>query len=137
VTSEESLGAVRWLYDEWAKGNLWAVRDIADPNIEWEWAEAFEVLGRGPRVCHGLEEVEAATREWLEAWDFYWMTADDFIEAGDQIIVPMHLHARTRGVERVIEQPLVAVWTLRGGRAVAVRYFDDAARAFEAAGTAE
>lgn len=127
----EDVEALRRLYSEWAKGNLWALRDVADPDIEWEWAAA---LGSGPRVCHGLEEVGAATLDWLDAWDFYWMTADEFIEAQDKIVVPMKLHARVGGTDRVIEQPLVAVWTMREGRALAVRYYADAAPAFEAAG---
>jgi ketosteroid isomerase-like protein len=135
--SEENVKTLRWLYGEWAKGNLWAVRDIADPEIEWEWAEEFAVFGSGPRICHGLEEIGAATGEWLGAWDFYWMTADEFIEAGDNVIVPMQLHARTRGADQDVQQPLTAVWTLREGRVLAVRYYVDAARAREAAGLSE
>jgi ketosteroid isomerase-like protein len=134
VGSEENVGKLRWLYGEWAKGNLWALRDIAEPNIEWEWAEEIAALGSGPRVCHGLEEVGAATLEWLDAWDFYWMTADEFIEARDKVVVSMRLHARMRGSDRVVDQPLVAVWSMREGRAAAVRYYQDASQAFEAAG---
>lgn len=47
VSPEGNLETLRWLYDERAKGNLWALRDVADPDIEWEWAEAFAVLGSG------------------------------------------------------------------------------------------
>ena len=133
--ARENVDTLRWLYGEWAKGNLWALREVADPGIEWGWTGAFANLAGGPRRCRGLEEIEIATREWLDAWDFYWMTADEFIEARDKIVVPMQLHARTRrGTERAIAQPLTAVWTLRDGRAVAVRYYEDADRAFKAAG---
>ena len=45
----------------------------------------------------------------------------------------MRLHARPAGTESVIVQRLAAVWTLRDGRAVRVRYYDDRTEALEAA----
>jgi ketosteroid isomerase-like protein len=135
--SEENVEALRRLYGEWAKGNLWALRDIADPAIEWEWSEGLASLYGGPRIYRGLEEIGAATLEWLAAWESYWMTAEEFIEAGDEIVVPMHLHARVAGTDSVTEQRAAAVWTLRNGRAVRVRYYDDKADAFKAAGLRE
>ena len=113
------------------------MRDIADPGIEWEWSERLASLYGGPRIYHGLEEIGAATLEWLAAWDSYWMTAEDFIEADDEIVVFMCLHGRTGGSDSVTEQPTTAVWTLRNGKALRVRYYDDRAAALEAAGLAE
>jgi ketosteroid isomerase-like protein len=135
--SQENVDALRWLYGEWAKGNMWALRDIADPAIEWEWSEGLASLYGGPRIYRGLEEIGAATLEWLEAWDSYWMTAEDFIEAGDEIVVFMHLHARAAGTDSVTEQRAAAVWTLRNGRAVRVRYYEENGDALEAAGLRE
>jgi ketosteroid isomerase-like protein len=92
----------------------------------------------GPRIYRGLKEIGAATLEWLEAWDFYWMTAEDFIEADDEIVVvPMHLHARAASTDSVTEQRGVGVWTLRNGKATHVRFYDDKAEALEAAGLSE
>jgi ketosteroid isomerase-like protein len=134
---EENLEALRWLYGEWAKGNLWALRDIADPNIEWEWSPNLASLSGGPRIYRGLDEVGAATLEFLAAWDHYWMTAEDFIEAGDQIVVLMRVHARAANTDSTLEQRSTAVWTLRNGRAIRVRYYDDRAEALKAAGLKE
>ena len=39
--------------------------------------------------------------------------------------------------DSVTEQPTTAVWTLRNGKALRVRYYDDRAEALEAAGIAE
>lgn len=132
--SEENVEALRWLYGEWAKGNLWALRDIADPNIKWEWSPGLASLSGGPRLYRGLDEIGAATREFLEAWDSYWMTPEEFVEAGDQILVVMRLHARTAGTDTVVEQRIWAVWALRSGRVVRVRYYEDSTQALEAAG---
>jgi ketosteroid isomerase-like protein len=132
--SRENVERLRGLYAEWAKGNLWALRDIAAPDIEWEWAEAMASLFGGPRVYRGLEEIGQATLEWLAAWDSYWMTAEEFIEAGEDVVVLMQLHARAAETESVIEQRVVAVWRMRNGKAVGVRYYTDRSEALEAAG---
>jgi ketosteroid isomerase-like protein len=132
--ADENVEALRRLYAEWERGNMWALIDVADPHIEWEWSESLASLSGGPRVYHGLEEVGQATREWLEAWDFYWMSADEFIEAGDQVVVDMRIRARTAGSSTEVHQRTAALWTMRGGRAVRVRYYDDLEDAKRAAG---
>jgi ketosteroid isomerase-like protein len=129
-----NVEALRGLYREWAKGNLWALRDIAAPEIEWEWSPGLASLSGGPRVYRGLDEIAAATLEWLESWGAYWMTAEEFVEVGDEVVVPMQAHARAAETDSVIEQPLVAVWSMRDGRAVRVRYYEDRDEAFGAAG---
>ena len=135
--SQENVERLRWLYGEWDKGNLWAFGDIADPNVEWEWSEGLASVSGGPRVYHGLDEIAAATREWLTAWDHYWMTAEDFIDAADEVVVLMRVHARAASTDVVLEQRMAAVWTLRDGRAVRVRYYDDRTDALEAVGLRE
>jgi ketosteroid isomerase-like protein len=135
--SQENVKALRWLYGEWAKGDLWALREIADPNIEWEWSAGLAALSGGPRVYCGLDEIGTSTLEWLTAWDSYWMTAEEFIEAGAHIVVPFRLHAIGKGTGVKVEQRAFGVWTMRSGRAVRVRYYEDRAEALEAAGITE
>jgi ketosteroid isomerase-like protein len=65
------------------------------------------------------------------------MTAEDFIEAGDEIVVSVQLHGRAAGTDSVTEHRTTAVWSLRNGKAVRVRYYDDRAEALEAAGLRE
>jgi ketosteroid isomerase-like protein len=135
--SQGDVETLRGLYAEWAQGNLWALSDIADPNIEWEWSVGLASLSGGPRIYRGLDEIRAATLEWLAAWDFYWMTAEDFIDAGDKTVVLMHAHARAEGADTVVEQRMAAVWALRNGRAIRVRFYEDEDQALEAAGLRE
>ena len=135
--SEENVEALRWLYAQWAKGDLWALREVADPSIEWEWSARLASLSGGPRVYRGLEQVAAATREWLAAWDRYWMTAEDFIEVGDDVVVLMDLHGRAARTGLAVEARVAAVWRMRHGQATQVRYYDDTAEALEAVGLSE
>ena len=126
---------LRRLYDEWAKGNLLALQYVADPDIEWEWAPEMASLFGGPRTYRGLDEIWVATKEWLVPWEHYWMTADEFIEVDDRVVVLMRLHARAHSGS-VLEQRVAAVWTMRDGKAIAVRYYMDRDEALRAAGVA-
>jgi ketosteroid isomerase-like protein len=126
---------LRRLYDQWATGNLVALRDIAHPEIEWEWAPEMASLFGGPRTYRGLDEIWAATKEWLTPWEHYWMTADEFIELDDRVLVLMVIHGRAHSGNE-LEQRVAALWTMRAGKAVAVRYFMDRDEALEAAGVA-
>lgn len=126
---------LRRLYDEWAKGNLLALQHVADPEIEWQWAPEMASLFGGPRTYRGLDEIWVATKEWLVPWEHYWMTADEFIEVDDRVVVLMRLHARAHSGS-VLEQRVAAVWTMRDGKAIAVRYYMDRDEALRAAGVA-
>jgi ketosteroid isomerase-like protein len=87
----------------------------------------------GVDALRGLGEIWTATKEWLTAWEHYWMTADEFIEAGDRVVVLMRIHARAHAGS-VLEQRIAALWTMRGDKATAVRYFMDREEALAAAG---
>lgn len=125
---------LRRLFDEWAKGNLLALQDVADPGIEWEWAPEMASLFGGPRTYRGLAEIWAATKEWLEPWEHYWMTADEFIELDEnRVLVLMVIHGRAHSGNE-LDQRVAAIWTMRDDKAIAVRYYMSRAEALEAAG---
>ena len=42
---------------------------------------------------HGIEGVEAATRDQFEIWDWFWQEGEKFIEAGDDVVVLTRLTA--------------------------------------------
>ena len=62
------------------------------------------------------------------------MTAEDFIPRGDRVVVLMCLHARAPETDYALEQRVGAVWALREGKAVSVRFYDDTDEALEAVG---
>jgi hypothetical protein len=59
--SQENVEAVRRVYEQMARGNFWAAREIFDPAIAWEWSSSLSGL-TGVGTYHGLEGVEVATR---------------------------------------------------------------------------
>ena len=65
--SEENVDAMRKVYEAMARGDFWAAREVFDPDIAWEWSSSVSGL-TGVGTYHGIEGVEAATRDWFEAW---------------------------------------------------------------------
>ena len=57
MSEENSRTAARPVWRV-GKGNLWALRDIAEPGLEWEWSEGLATVWR-TRIYRGLEQIEA------------------------------------------------------------------------------
>ena len=91
----------------------------------------------GVGIYHGIEGVEAATRDQFEAWDWFWQEGERFIEAGDDVVVLTRLHGRLKESEREVQSKAADVWTFRERRAVRFRSYDSRADALEAVGLTE
>ena len=59
---------------------------------------------------------------------------DEFIDAGDTVVVPFRLSGRARSTGIPVEYDYVHVWTIRDGMATHLRLFRSKAKALEAAG---
>jgi ketosteroid isomerase-like protein len=133
--SRENVEALRWLYGQFAQGNFWAAREVLDPGIEWEWsASMMDVVGGRRTTYRGLEGVETAMRDWLAAWDWFWVEADEIVEAGDKVFASISRHGRAKGSKLELESHAFDVWTMEGGKAVRYTTYDDRQTALEAAG---
>jgi ketosteroid isomerase-like protein len=134
--SRENVEAVRRIYEQMAQGNFWAAREIFDPEIAWEWSSNLSGL-TGVGTYHGIEGVEAATRDFFQIWDWFWQEGEEFIQAGDEVVVLTRMHGRLKGSEAEVKSRNADVWTFREGRAVRFRSYDSRAEALEAVGLPE
>jgi uncharacterized protein len=134
--SEENVDAMRRVYEAMARGDFWAAREVFDPEIEWSWSPNMSGL-TGVDTYHGIEGVEAATRDSFEAWDWAWQEAEEFIEVDDDVVVLVHQHGRLKGSTKEIEAKAGHVWTFRGGKVIRFKAFDTPAEALKAAGLLE
>ena len=88
----------------------------------------------GETVYRGLNGVEAATREWFEAWQSYTLSAEELIDADDLVVVLSHARAVPKHGGTGLNRRGAEVWTLRDGKVVRMRGFSDRDEALEAAG---
>jgi ketosteroid isomerase-like protein len=131
--SRERVETLRVIYDEWAKGNMTSGLDLYDADIVFTTPKLTPDGGR----YVGLEEVQDWVRRWMRAWNGLTMTAEEFIDAGDTVVVAV----RQRGVGKESGVPLensyFQVWTFRGRAVIRVEETQDRAEALEAAGLSE
>ncbi len=134
--SQENVEAMRRVYEAMARGDFWAAREVFDPEIEWSWSSSMSGL-TGVGTYHGIEGVEAATRDVFEAWEMFRQEAEEFFEEGDDVVVLARMHGRLKGSNQEIETTAGHVWTFRDGRVIRFRAFDNPTEALEASGLSE
>jgi uncharacterized protein len=136
--AKDNVEALRWLYEQFARGDFWAAREIVDPDIQWEWsASMMDVVGGAQMTYQGLDAVEAAIRDWFEAWDWFWIELEELIPAGPDIIATVRRRGCPKGSRVEVETDAAEVWTMRDGKAIAFKAYDDRQAALAAAGLTE
>jgi ketosteroid isomerase-like protein len=126
----EPLEKLETLYEEWARGD-YSQSDIFDPNMK------IESFGMGePLEAESYEGFVRVMRKWLEAWERpITILAEEFIPAGDRILVLVRWSGRGKGSGAQIEAEGAHLWTFRDGLVVHYGVYRDrdAARAALAA----
>ena len=105
--------------------------ELAHPQIEWA---PFE---ENHTVFHGVEGAERVRAGWLEAWAEHHIEIEEIIDAGDDLVVAMHLVGRGKGSGVEADVRLYPHIKLRDGKAVYVFEYENRAEALKAVGLAE
>jgi ketosteroid isomerase-like protein len=104
-----------------------------DPELEFR--DLPDLPGSGVFVGHD------ALRGWwaqlYDAFDELPFDADEFIDAGDRVLVPTHGTGRGKSSGALVEIHFSNVWTLSDGKLTRCISYSDHAEALEAAGLRE
>jgi ketosteroid isomerase-like protein len=121
--SEEDVQSVRRIYDaisRWDVEEL--VRDLAH-DIEWSVPDTLPWGG----TRHGHDGVRAFAAVSQDHVEGRWADPDDFLDAGDRLVVLGRMRGRAKANGRDYEVEFVHVWTMTDGVASRLRsYFDTA-----------
>jgi ketosteroid isomerase-like protein len=128
--AEDDLLALRQLYEEFANGNFGKGSELFAPDVVFEPSPERSAI-------HGLESIIAYMRDFLAQWSDYRVEAQEFIEAGDSIVVTERQYATGEWSAIETVKSFYAVWTFRDGLVAHVRWDDDRDTALAAAGLAE
>jgi ketosteroid isomerase-like protein len=130
--------------------NVEIVRRIVEDAVEGRWEESARQLGpdaewhgtvggltegsvwRGPEQIRKIFEQEDA-----EAWQERRLEAEEFIDAGDRVVVLLHEFRRGKGSGVEMETDTAVVYEVRDGHVVRIQGYMDRAKALEAAGLSE
>jgi ketosteroid isomerase-like protein len=105
---------------------------VFDSDFEVEFVSAtagsLRPRSRGPQ---GLAE---AWRDWLEPWETYYVEVEEFIDAGDEVVVFARIRGQTARDGVRVEHSPAAIWSIRDGNVAKIQFYLDRDEALESAG---
>ena len=114
---------VKRSYEAFARDDLDGVLADMHPEIEWHQAQGLPHGG----FYRGLDEVRRNIFEPLDAewWHEFSADPDEFLDAGDEVVVLGRYRGIAKGTGKRLDVPFVHVWTVEGDKAVRFRQFLD------------
>jgi ketosteroid isomerase-like protein len=130
--SQENVEIVKAWHDAFNGGDWDAMVKDAAPGFELDLSRAV-----GPwRGVFGRDESRRFVGELAEYWESVRLEPQEFIEAGDLVMVPWAMHGRGRGgIELVAHATFV--WTIRDGAIERISLYQEREEALEAVGLSE
>ena len=121
---------IRRAYDAWNRDAMSEFLALLDPEVEWHTS------GRLPDVelvYRGHEEVLEFFRDFKDPWESIEIEPEEIREAGDIVVVRVRFRAKGRaGIE--VDLELIHVYTIRDGKCLVLRSYEDHATALADAG---
>ena len=125
--ASENVELIRRGYEAWNRGELEAILERLDPQVEWHGHPRLPE----PGPIFGREQV----RSWFEAlrepWESVSIVPIAFAESDDMVIALVQISGRGKGSGVTVESGIDAqLWTLREGSVVRMRWLqgDEGAR---------
>jgi uncharacterized protein len=129
--SQENVEVVRraFAYEIYGVGGRAEAEAIFDPNVVMNPNDV------GP--YHGLDAMRDDFERWASAFEELEVSAEEFIDAGDRVLVTAYHRGRGRTSRVEVDGRFYEVYTLRDGRVVRIDEYVERAEALEAVGLSE
>jgi ketosteroid isomerase-like protein len=85
----------------------------------------------------GRAGVERWLADWSTAWSEFSMEPEEFIDAGDRVVIVLHMRAKGRSSGVILERQDALVHELCDGKIVRLDYYNNRAQALKAVGLEE
>jgi uncharacterized protein len=118
---KQTISALRGAYAAFNRGDIEAALEPLDAQIEWSEPAAFP----GGGTYHGHDGVRRYLTQSREAWAEGTSEPEEFISAGNRIVVFVHARVRAKGSSEWQDVRLADVYTMRNGKAIQMRAFAD------------
>lgn len=123
---------MRSRYAEFSQGDVQgATQDWADDMV-WQGSDSSDLPGGGEHS--GKEQVLAVLGEAVGAWDEFNLTADEFFEDGDTVVVLAHNDVKKGGDSARL--PVVHIWRWEGDQVKRLQIVTDTFKAAQMLGKA-
>jgi ketosteroid isomerase-like protein len=132
--SEENVEIVKEFTRLFEGGDRDAWREYFDPDVVWD-TSASSMPSAG--VFRGHEGMEQFFRDWLGTWNDYEITAREYLDAGESVVIVFRQRGTGRGSGVQIERDFFGIYDLRESKVVRYRQYESREEALEAAGLRE
>jgi ketosteroid isomerase-like protein len=124
--SQENVDVVRSIYRAWSSNE--SAADLIDPELEY--------VNPSYAVESGVRHDRGALREIRDVYPDFRVEPERFVDGGeDVVVIGIARGTSASGLEAQWRQGYV--WTVRDGRAIRFRWFNDPKEALAAAGLPE
>jgi ketosteroid isomerase-like protein len=123
----EDVERLRGIYKAFNEGGIEAILERLSPEFQVRDRESSP--DRETRL--GKEGIKQLFDSYMEAFDALRLEPEEFIDAGDQIVVSLHQLIRGKGSGAKVVGRIAHVWILREGAALSLRIFGDKEGALE------
>jgi ketosteroid isomerase-like protein len=114
--SERNVEIVRGAFDAFLRGDMDAAMEAFDTDIEWD-----VTLRADGRVYQGHEGVRQGIGDWIGVWDDYRVAIEEYVDAGDDVVVLATESGRGKGSGIESEQKVTFTWSLSDGKVTRVK----------------
>jgi uncharacterized protein len=112
--SEPGLAAVRGFYDAVAAGDVEAVLDLLDPEVEWRAPESLPWGG----TFHGHDGVREFFARVIDQPAEFGRAVQEYLEVGDRVVVLLRTFGRRKEGDGEFDVLEFHAWTVRHGKLV-------------------
>src|SRR4051794_37649441 len=133
--SQENVEIVREAWEAFLGGDREKAAQLLDPEVEFHGTVGGLQEGQ---VAHGQSEIDHTFEvEDLEAWEERRLEAEEYLDAGDEVVVLLHEYRRGKGSGVELEDRTAVVVAVNEGRVVRIQGYMDRDAALKAAGLSE
>jgi hypothetical protein len=129
--ADENVDTIRRGFEAYNRDGVEALLAFLDPEFEAVTAPELTVE---PDTYRGHEGIRRYFESFFEVMEDIRFEPQELIDAGDQVVVLVRLHARGKDTGIEADQSLFQVWTVRDGKALRLETFAERSDALRAAG---
>jgi hypothetical protein len=108
-------------YEAFSNGDLETALELWADDFTWQGSNSAELPGGGEH--RGRDNAIKVLQEAVGAWDEFELSADEFFEDGDSVVVLGHTRVK-KGSESA-EVPVVHIWRYDGDRITRLQILTD------------
>jgi uncharacterized protein len=125
MAENDNLRNVQQMYAAFARGDIATLLDAVADDVDWQWLGPTGLPYAGLR--RGRTEVAQFFSAIDQAIEVQQFEPREFIAQNDRVVVLGHERSRVRSTGRTFEQEWAHVYSLRDGKVVRFRGYEDTA----------